>query len=1177
VTECLFVQTSAPTQSAGALPKFHRRPGTCGLHGVLYEFKTAAFLFARALNKTEEFRLASNVDGAGAFDDLVIRYRLREPDVWKTCFIQLKHKYNGGTIQRSSLTKMSGDFSLLKYFKSFCEIKDNSGTEPNLKECGPFVDFEFVIYTNARMKSNFPLQGGASDPLSILSSGTDCGKYIAFDKDSDKDIFGFFEELSGCKSLFGELGSLLKGRNSVDRDIKEKIKELQNCVKNKTILKELNKMGNTNYVPTWIDEVAKCNFTLFEEFLSKVKIFQRQSNEKSLKRLIEKELQEACKASPSVVNFIYKKFKKEFSDWWEKKGKVVWLNENSRQWEEVQKSIIAEMKEISKPEIQKIVRCGIRFTQQHIQKLSGAIKQNTVLNIVTNSNICNLQKLKTYQAVNNLGYMNSLFIGIESLMNPRKKIHKLWPCKWIDILIVDCGSDGNVAQTVLDILQQSADCGQGLDDDNKAKYVLQKYQQKVILISPQIKASIFKEKLGNIYRDFEDMCDIRDLDEKSQKQILERPVNFQGTNVALSSLVGTDPPDSIKELLDSDVISILWNNEHELSVGKQLGDHCKYYVPRVLQHQIYLKEDILKLTDKDTIFAVSGLQAVEMKKYLRLGEKLCEFLYDERERIHTFKIVSDFSKTGLSAECGTMKTPQKVGQKKTHQKVGQKMKSDDVMYNIFEKKNMETDVSEDTKIKPCSIVDKFPKCGLSAELENMKAYNESGQNLKPEEVRYIVLGNKNPKSEFRELKELCRNVHWIHLEDGSFVWKDTNGNIDIIRRYIDNTKCEKYDDMKSVVEHKDRTKLLVAEPGMGKSTFLAYMAYEIKKWKPSVWVVRIHLNEHTNELEDTDFEHECIDKFKMFLWNAAHSPEQDALEVTKEIFLQTLEQTGKMVIILDGFDEISPDYNPKVEMLIRTIRDKTASTIWISSRFSYRQELEDIVGKFAFTLQPFTKENQNQFLKQYWIEVTEIYNQEALQKFAKKILDLCSQNFSDKDGEFTGIPLQTMMLGEAFVNEAKEYCSSGQYNLPEKFNLLSLFKKFAETKFQIYFGEKNEMNTSKLKVRREKESYLKEHMTSALMYLFSLHELNGLHRKINNRVIKKANKFLQSGMAGQFGIIREITDGKPHFVHRCYAEYFAAKWFTDNYKDCEAFISNILFKSRYKVTRNIFDRILAED
>ena len=53
------------------------------------------------------------------------------------------------------------------------------------------------------------------------------------------------------------------------------------------------------------------------------------------------------------------------------------------------------------------------------------------------------------------------------------------------------------------------------------------------------------------------------------------------------------------------------------------------------------------------------------------------------------------------------------------------------------------------------------------------------------------------------------------MEESSFWWRDTNGNIDIIRRYIDNTKCQKYN-IKCVVEHKDRTMLLVSEPGTGK-------------------------------------------------------------------------------------------------------------------------------------------------------------------------------------------------------------------------------------------------------------------------------------------------------------------------------------------------------------------------
>ena len=1181
--------SDAITQNPGALPKFRRRPGSLGLHSELYRVKTAEFLFARALNRAQEFRLASNVDGAGDFGDLVFRYKLREPDIWKTCFIQLKHKINGGTIQRSSLTQMSGDFSLLVYFKSFCEIKNKAATERNLKQCGPFVDFEFVIYTNVEVESNSPLQGGDSDPLSILSSGTDKGKYITFDEKRDTDIFGFFEELPKYHELIKELDSVLKGGTSVDKDFKEldsvlkgetsvdkdfslKIEDFRHSVTNKKILEMLDCLKsnlNNYYVFMELMEVPKCDFTLYKEFLSKVKIFQSQSNEESLKGLSEQELQQACKASPSVVSCIYTKFEEGFSTWWKKEGNVVWLNENSRLMQDVQKHIKSEIYKISQPEFQEIVKYDICFNQQQVQKLSDVIKQNTVLNIVTKSKMLNLQKLKIFKALNILGYKDLLFIHKNSLINPPKEINKFWPCKWHKVLVVDCGSDGNVAHKVLKILQQGADCGQGLDssDENTLEIledVLQKYQQKVVLISTLQKASGFQVKLRNI-SDFEDNCDISDLDKKSQKKILETLVNFQGTNVALSTLVGTDPPKSMKRLLDSDIISTLISNEHELSIGRQLCDHPKYYVQRVLQHQIYLKEDILKQQDCKVTFAVSGLQADELKRYLPAGEKICEFVYDERGRNHTFKIVSDFSKTGLSAEYGTMKT---------HKHVGEEMKSDDNNYKIFGSKNAEYDDSEGTKNNFFSSVAKFSRSGLSAELDNMKAFNEEGQNVNPEEVRYIILRNIYPEGKFRELKKLYNNIHWIHVEEGSFLWKDTKGNIVIIRKYIDNTKCKKYN-MENVMEHNDRTMLLVAEPGMGKSTFLSCMAHEIKKWKPSVWVLRINLNEHTNDLKNFEFEEESIEKCKEFLWNAAHSPEQDALNVTKEIFLQALEQTGKMVIILDGFDEISPDYSPKVEILIRVIRDETASKIWISSRFSYRQKLENILGKFAFTLQPFTKENQIQFLEQYWSEVTGTSKQENLQKYVKILIDLCPQNFSDKNGEFTGTPLQTMMLGEAFVNEAKESCCSAKFKLPEKFNLLYLFEKFTEKKFDVYFREKNKMDNSNLEVKKTEKTCLEEHMISSLISLFSLNEVKWLLRD-RKHDLKQAEKILISGTVQHFGIVRDITEGKPQFIHRCFAEYFAAKWLTDNFRQCEDFISRTLFNSTYEVTRNIFDRMLAE-
>jgi hypothetical protein len=450
-----------------------------------------------------------------------------------------------------------------------------------------------------------------------------------------------------------------------------------------------------------------------------------------------------------------------------------------------------------------------------------------------------------------------------------------------------------VADILLGILQQSVGCEQGLEitDGNMLETlfnILQKYEQKVILISTQhiSLASSVQGELANVNGPYEDSCDMSDFDAESQRQILQRTVNFQGVDVMLDTLVGTDHLECIKALVDSDVISILFSNEQKLCVGRELSDLPKYFVSQVLQHHVYLKEDILKQTQNPVRFAVSGLQADELKKYLPVGEKICEFVYDEAERSYSFKIVCDLSTVGLGSE-------------------------------------------PDNKI---------------------------GQQMKSEEVRYIILRNQNPESSFGVVKGLLANVHWIHVEEGSFLWRDSNCNIDIIRSYIDETKCRNYT-IDGVMEQSDKTVLLVAEPGMGKSTFLSYMEHEIKKRNEAVWVLRINLNEHTQLLENTEFQEECTDKCKTFLWKVARAPKQRAAKLVEKVFLQAMEQTGKMVIILDGIDEISPLYTPKVNILIRAIREKTASQIFVSSRFSYRQTLEDSLMKVAFTLQPFSLEN----------------------------------------------------------------------------------------------------------------------------------------------------------------------------------------------------------------------------
>lgn len=120
------------------------------------------------------------------------------------------------------------------------------------------------------------------------------------------------------------------------------------------------------------------------------------------------------------------------------------------------------------------------------------------------------------------------------------------------------------------------------------------------------------------------------------------------------------------------------------------------------------------------------------------------------------------------------------------------------------------------------------------------------------------------------------------------------------------------------------------------------------------------------------------------------------------------------------------------------------------------------------------------YIEQYWTKPVEGFKPKSIRTFVEELLGLSFENFSDKDGQFTGVPLQTMMLDEAFVEEAKKHCLNGKFNVPNKFNLLALFKKFAERKFDIYFSEKNKMRCSIPQAKRGKKLYVNKHMISAL-------------------------------------------------------------------------------------------------
>jgi hypothetical protein len=85
-----------------------------------------------------------------------------------------------------------------------------------------------------------------------------------------------------------------------------------------------------------------------------------------------------------------------------------------------------------------------------------------------------------------------------------------------------------------------------------------------------------------------------------------------------------------------------------------------------------------------------------------------------------------------------------------------------------------------------------------------------------------------------------------------------------------------------------------------------------------------------------------------------------------ELFKQCFEQKQKVriVIMLDGFDEISPSYKQTVINLLQAVRKTAVEQLWVITRPHLREELEDKLQKLSYT--SFSEEDQVAFLTHFW-------------------------------------------------------------------------------------------------------------------------------------------------------------------------------------------------------------------
>jgi len=401
----------------------------------------------------------------------------------------------------------------------------------------------------------------------------------------------------------------------------------------------------------------------------------------------------------------------------------------------------------------------------------------------------------------------------------------------------------------------------------------------------------------------------------------------------------------------------------------------------------------------------------------------------------------------------------------------------------------------------------------------------------------------------QEFKQLCqnnptRNVHWLVKEkSGDLIWKQSQGDLKILRKYIDAQKSQSYapSDLDKFLEQatQHRVTLIADKAGMGKTTILTHLSKRIKQKYPAHWLVRIDLNNYTELLKaqkgkrmDKGWVLEFVSKEVLKL--------ESHLE--KELFKKSFEgnEIRRVVVMVDGFDEVSPNYKDTVIDMLQVLKQTPLEQLWVTTRPHLRQELEDNLQQLSYTLQPFSEVEQVEFLKKFWLQTLnlEVNNQHKFQIYAEALIRKLAQSISDKDREFTGIPLQSHMLAEAFKAEFISFYLSEKTEpgLPQKLDLLVLYRRFIDRKYDIYYGEKSKTPAGNMAAEEQQESYFKcmqeQHQLLALQALFADDQVTFL--KIDHH-----STFSDEQLA-RIGIVQRNNEGKPQFIHRTFAEFYVA-------------------------------------
>lgn len=309
--------------------------------------------------------------------------------------------------------------------------------------------------------------------------------------------------------------------------------------------------------------------------------------------------------------------------------------------------------------------------------------------------------------------------------------------------------------------------------------------------------------------------------------------------------------------------------------------------------------------------------------------------------------------------------------------------------------------------------------------------------------------------------------------------------------------------------------LLSDEPGNGKSTEFQMAAQKLKQKFPSRWVVLIDLKLYTSVYrEKVTVNFGSADEIAKFLAFKILKLGDFESVIFVELFI-----SNRIIILMDGVDEISPTFKEFVENLMGGIREESENQLWVTTRPHLVNELEVFLRTKSFKLLPFTIENRRKFVMGF-LKRRKNYNQkssEEIEKFFEIIEKISFQN--DSVSNLVVIQMTVELLED------------------------DLYFKIDKNLFTIYDEYVKKMFVKLAQKGSEAENDLVMFVRNIAINKFHQQKAFEITKEFKNATI---NKFFSSmpelsvEQLVRIGLMFDDGTGNIHFVHRTFADFFIA-------------------------------------